>query len=467
MTQFTAVVTTGIYCRPGCGGRPLDRNTRPYSFAAAAEADGFRPCLRCRPDREPEPGWIDAPELVCRAMRGIVDGALDDATEDQLAERLGVSGRHLRRLFDQHVGATPAEVARSRRAHFARRLLDDTDLPIAKVGEAAGFNSVRQMNRVVKEVFNFTPKELRDRRRKPDRCVADGGLELRVPYRPPLAWDALLEFLAPRAIPGVEAVDLDALVYRRTVELGGEPGVIEVWDEPDRDALRLRVHLNDFDDLVHLVSRVRRLFDLDADPVAIDTALARDQVLRPLVRTRRGLRVPGATDPFEVGVRAVLGQQVSVAAATRLAGRVVEAFGRPVPGIGALGLTHLFPTARKLARADLTTAGVTRARAHAISGFAAAVSSGRLVLDSSATLDETVAALTALPGFGDWTAQYIAMRAAGQRDAFPATDLGIRRMLGSGAADRAESWRPWRAYGALHIWSAEAAFSLVRPNIPA
>src|SRR5262245_3716466 len=266
MGAFTAVRTTGIYCRPGCSGQPLVRNTQPYAYAAAAEAAGFRPCLRCRPDRQPEPGWIDAPELVCRAMRHIVDGALDGATEDDLAARLGVSARHLRRLFDTHVGATPSEVARSRRAHFARRLLDDTDLTIAEVGYAAGFASVRQMNRVMKDVFHFTPQELRARRRKPDRCVADGGLELRVPYRPPLAWDAMLEFLAPRAIPVVEAVDLGDGIYRRTIELGGEPGVIEVWNEPERDALRLRAHLSDFARLVHLVAGVRRLFDLDADP---------------------------------------------------------------------------------------------------------------------------------------------------------------------------------------------------------
>jgi len=188
MDAFTGVVTTGIYCRPGCSGMPLARNTRPYASAAAAEAAGFRPCLRCRPDREPVPGWVNAPELVCRALRAIADGALDGANEDVLAARLGVSARHLRRMFDAHVGATPAEVARSRRAHFARRLLDDTDLPLVEVSAAAGFNSVRQFNRVMKDVFRFTPMELRARRRAPDRLVTDGGLELRVPYRPPLAW---------------------------------------------------------------------------------------------------------------------------------------------------------------------------------------------------------------------------------------------------------------------------------------
>jgi AraC family transcriptional regulator, regulatory protein of adaptative response / DNA-3-methyladenine glycosylase II len=454
---FTGVVTTGIYCRPGCSGAPLPRNTRPYTSAAAAEAAGFRPCLRCRPDREPAPGWVEAPELVCRALRAIADGALDDATEDALAARLGVSARHLRRLFDVHVGATPAEVARSRRAHFARRLLDDTDLAHAHVSTAAGFNSVRQFNRVMKDVFRFTPQELRARRRVPDRLVADGGLELRVPYRPPLAWAAMLSFLAPRAIPGAETIDLERGIYRRTIELGGAPGVIEVWDEPERSALRLRVHLPAFDGLVHLLASIRRLFDLDADPTVIDTALARDRTLRPLVRARRGVRVPGAIDPFEVSVRAVLGQQVSVGAATTLAGRLVERHGRPVPGVGSLGLTHLFPDAATLARADLTDVGLTRARARAVNAFAASVATGELELHRARDLDHTLAALQVLPGFGPWTAHYVAMRACGERDAFPASDLGLRRALGGDPTARAEAWRPWRAYGAIQIWLGPVA----------
>jgi AraC family transcriptional regulator of adaptative response / DNA-3-methyladenine glycosylase II len=462
MEPFTAVVTTGIYCRAkGCPGAPLRRNMRAYAFAAAAEADGFRPCLRCRPDRVPDTGWIDSPELVCRAMRAISAGALDDATEDELAEQLGVSARHLRRLFVEHIGATPSAVARSKRAHFARRLLDDTDLSMTAISTASGFNSVRQMNRVMKEVFRFTPQELRARRRVPDRLVTDGGLELRVPYCPPLAWNALLAFLAPRAIPGVEAVDLDAGVYRRTVRLQDAPGVIEVWDDPDDAALRLRAHLPDYGGLVHLVGGVRRLFDLDADPVVIDTALARDRRLRPLVRARRGLRVPGALDPFELGVRAILGQQVSVAGATTLAGRLVDAHGRRVPGVAALGLTHLFPTPSRLARADLSAVGLPAARADAIRSFAAATAAGRLRLDGRSGVDQTVHELTELRGIGPWTAQYVAMRACGEPDVFPAADLGLRKALAapdakSAAADAA-AFAPWRSYAAMHLWSASAA----------
>ena len=330
MQALQGVVTTGIYCCKGCPATPLRRNTLPFGNAAQAEAAGFRPCLRCRPDRLPDLGWIAAPELVCRAMHSIADGALDDATEDDLAEHLGVSARHLRRLFAEHIGATPSEVARSRRAHFARRLLDDTDLSMTQIAAAAGFNTVRQMNRVMQDIFRFTPSELRAKRRQADRLVVDGGLELRVPYRPPLAWHELLTFLAPRAIPGVEAVDHTG-VYRRVSDIEGAPGVIEVWDVPREQALRLRVHLPAIDDLVHLVAGVRRLFDLDADPKVIDRHLARDDLLRPLVRARKGLRVPGALDPFELGVRAILGQQVSVGRATALSGVLVEQVGKPVP----------------------------------------------------------------------------------------------------------------------------------------
>ncbi len=453
MDVFTGVVTTGIYCRAGCPATPLRRNMRPFTNSAAAEAAGFRPCLRCRPDRVPEPGWIAAPELVCRAMHSIADGYLDGATEDDLATCLGVSARHLRRLFAQHVGATPSEVARSRRAHFARRLLDDTDLPMTRVASAAGFNSVRQMNRVMQEVFRFTPTELRSKRRDPDRLVVDGGLELRMPYRPQLAWNDLLAFLAPRAIPTVEAVDLESGVYRRTVDLDGEPGVIEVSNVAAERALRLRAHLPSLDGLVHLVGAVRRLFDLDTDPAVLERHLSRDERLRPLVRRRRGLRVPGAVDPFELGVRAILGQQVSVARATALSGALVAAAGRPVRGIAPLGLTHLFPTPRRVARAALAALGLTGARARALRSFADAMAAGALTLDRAQGLDATVTALCALPGIGPWTAQYIAMRACGERDAFPAADLALRRALAPDPVAAAERWRPWRAYAVMHIWT--------------
>jgi AraC family transcriptional regulator of adaptative response / DNA-3-methyladenine glycosylase II len=430
----------------------------PYAYAAAAEAAGFRPCLQCRPDRTPEPGWIDAPELVCRALRLIADGALDGDTEDGLALRLGVSARHLRRLFADHVGATPNEVARSRRAHFARRLLDDTDMPMTRVATAAGFQSVRHMNRVVKQVFRFTPKELRAKRRDPRRLVADGGLELRLPYRPPLAWTAMLAFLAPRAIPGVEYVDLDAAIYRRTLRVGGEPAVVEVSNDEDarNTALELRVHLNDCKELVHVVALLRRLFDLDLDPDVVDAHLARDPALRPLVRAQRGLRVPGAVDPLEIGTRAILGQQVTVGHATRCAGRLVERYGTPVAGLEPLGLGALFPTRAELASAPLDDIGVTGARAAAIRNYAATA----VPLDGSLGLEPLVRRLERIPGVGPWTAHYVAMRGAGERDAYPATDLGLRHAFGGdpGATlAAAEGARPWRAYVAMHVWSSDGS----------
>jgi len=324
MTSFSAVTTTGIYCRPGCSARPRADHVREYESAAAAEAAGFRACLRCRPYRVAQSLGQIGPELVCRAVQLILDGALDDGTEAELAGRIGVSARHLRRLFVDHVGATPDQVARSRRAHFARRLLDDTDLTITEVAYAAGFGSVRQMNRVCLELFRATPGDLRSRRRSTDRLVADGGLALRLAFQPPLDWDHLLDYFAARAIPGVEHVSDGT--YRRTIVVDGDPGVLEFRRGGD-DHLLLTAHLPHWEGLIHVVQRARRVFDLDADVERIDADLERDGTLGPIVRRRPGVRVPGAWDPFEIGVRAILGQQISVAGATRLAGRLVDAFG--------------------------------------------------------------------------------------------------------------------------------------------
>lgn len=456
---FSAVITTGIYCREGCPATPRAEHVVPFAFAAAAEAAGFRACLRCRPYRASEPpAWVGPSELVCRAVRLILDGALDEGNGDDLAARLGVSGRHLRRLFVEHVGATPDSVARSRRAHFSRRLLDETDFPIADVAFASGFGSVRQMNRVMHEVFRASPTQLRSKRRKADRLVADGGLDLRLAFRGPLDWDAMLGFLGARAIPGVEGVS-DG-VYRRTLRIEGFAGVLEVRHPSGEQHLRLRAHLPRWEGLIHVVERVRRLFDLDADVVAIAAALRRDPTLEPLVRRRAGLRVPGAWDPFELTARAVLGQQVSVRAATTLAGRLVERFGHAVPGLDPIGLTHLFPEPTALVDADLHTIGLTARRAATLRDVARRVLDGSLVLDASRGLDRTVADVCEVPGIGPWTAHYVAMRACGEPDAFPASDLGLRSALGNGRPltareleARAEPWRPWRAYAAALLWT--------------
>lgn len=455
---WSAVQTTGIYCVPDrCSGRPHPHNVTPFELAAAAEAAGYRACHRCRPYRRSEPTtWLDGPELVCRAVRLILDGALDRATEEALAATLGVSARHLRRLFAEHVGATPDQVARSRRAHFARRLLDDTDLSITDVTFAAGFGSVRQFNRAMHDVFRASPTDLRSRRRRADRLVADGGLALRLPYQAPLDWALLTGFLRVRAVAGVEVVD--GATYRRTVVIDGQPGVLEVQPGDD-EHLVLTAHLPYWDGLIHVVQRVRRLFDLDVDPGAVGTRLQADPLLHDRVRRRPGVRLPGAWDPFECGVRAIVGQQVSVAGATTLTARIVERFGVAVSGLDALGLRRVFPSAEALADADLAGLGMPGSRAATVRAFAAEVASGGLRLDGTLGLDELVAALTRVRGIGPWTAHYLALR-LGERDAFPAGDLGLRRTLGNGVlaparevTERAEQWRPWRAYAAVHLWN--------------
>jgi AraC family transcriptional regulator of adaptative response / DNA-3-methyladenine glycosylase II len=444
--SLSAVTTTGIYCHPGCSASPSPANVLAYTSAAAAEADGFRACLRCRPYRthHADP-WVQGPELVCRAIRLILDGALDDGSEADLARRLGVSARHLRRLFLEHVGATPDQVARSRRAHFARRLLDDTDLSVNDIAFAAGFGSVRQMTRVMRTTFRASPTELRTKRRRTDRLVADGGLDTRLTFRPPLDWDAVLAFLAPRAIPGVESVD--AGVYRRTIETDGLTGALEVGR--DGDQLIARFHLPRWDGLIHLVARTRRLFDLDHDPAEPARALDGDARLVPWPV---GLRVPGSWDPFEAGVRAIVGQQVSVAAATTTMGRIAEQHGAPVPGLESLGLARRFPEPAALADSELA---MPRRRAAAVRAFAIAVAKDELVLDGSVPLDRFEEQLCELPGIGPWTAQYLALR-VGYADSFPASDLGVLRALGgitpAESTALAEAWRPWRAYAAVRLW---------------
>ena len=447
MGTFSAVVTTGIYCRPGCPARPNPGNVRTFTAAAAAEAAGFRACHRCRPYRIEPSVSATGPDLVCRAVRLIVDGALDGTTEEELCGRLGVSTRHLRRLFAEHVGVTPDQLARSRRAHFARRLLDDTDLPVTDVAFAAGFGSVRQLNRACHDVFRASPSELRARRRSTDRLAADGGLALRLPFEGPLDWDAMLAYFSRRAIPGVECVD--GGVYRRTVVIDGDPGVLELARHARGDVV-LVAHLPHWEGLIHVVQRARQILNLDADMDGAAAVLNGDPLVGPLLRACPGLRPAGAWDPFETGVRAIIGQQVSVAGATTLIGRIVERHGVPVPGLAALELSRVFPPAEVLAKADLDGLGLTGTRIAAIQSFAHAVDVGDVVLDGVGGLDALVTSLCAVAGVGPWTAQYLALR-MGFADAFPATDLGLRRACPDVAA-RSEAWRPFRAHAAAHLW---------------
>lgn len=454
MTTFSAVVTTGIYCRPGCGAKPLAENVKTFELAAEAEAAGFRACLRCRPYRVAGPVGAEAPELVCRAVQLIIAGVLDTGTEAALGERLAVSPRHLRRLFRDHLGVTPDGLARSRRAHFARRLLDDSDLTVADIAFASGFGSLRQFNRDMKLVFRASPVELRNRRRKADRLAADGGLMMRLPFAPPLHWEALSAFLAERAVPGVESV-LDG-GYRRTISLDGEAGVIEVR-RGGEDHLLLTAHMPFWEGLIHVVDRVGRMVGVDADTSPAEAALAGDPVLGPLLRARPGLRVPGAWGAFEVAVEALLSQTSARARVRRQLGGLVAVAGQAVPGLEH-GLTHLFPSAETLASSDLASAGLSQAAARTLRGFAAAVAADESLLDPGASLADFTAALTALPGIEQSAAQQIALR-LGHADAFPAADRTLCTTLLTGdiledAGQLATAWHPWRAFAASHLIAA-------------
>jgi AraC family transcriptional regulator of adaptative response / DNA-3-methyladenine glycosylase II len=449
------VRTTGIYCRPGCPARmPKRANVTFFGCAAAAEQAGFRACMRCRPDRAPgAPTPFGTPATVTRALRLIAEGGLDREPLEEFAERLGVGGRHLRRLFDEHVGASPAAVAQTHRAHFARQLVESTDMPMTHVALAAGFASVRRFNGAVRTTFGLSPTELRRRAGAAPVGDARGGVvALRLPMRPPFEWDALLAFLAARAIPGVEHVQCGGPAggaYARTL---GPHTTLAVRRGGERHlGLEVRAGAARAVDLFGVVARVRRLFDLDCDPVAIAGHLQRDPVLGASVRRRPGLRVPGAWDALEIAVRAVLGQQVTVAGATTLAGRLVERFGQRVasddPRLG-----RLFPDAPALAEADLGAVGLPRARAETIRALA------RLAVSEPEALDDPTR-LLAVRGVGPWTAAYVAMRAGRDPDALPAGDLGLRRTLGGASAReverRAGAWRPWRAYAVMHLWCGE------------
>lgn len=451
---YTAVKTTGIYCRPVCPApAPKPRNVEYFSTAAAAAAAGYRPCLRCRPERAPgAPAHRVGSELVAGALRLIEHGLLDDAPVAELAARVGVGERHLRRLFADELGAGPLDVAATRRLLFAKQLLSETALPITQIAGAAGYASLRRFNAAFLAAYGKAPRDFR----RAD-AEARGELVLRLPYRAPYDFDAMLAFFARRAIPGVEAVD--ATSYRRSIAVDGEPGWFEVTQRIGDDALSLRVSIARPSLLGPLVARVRRQFDVDAEPGAIAAVLSRSALLAPLVATYPGQRLPGAWDGFELAVRGILGQQISVAAARTFASRIVAAHGTPLGERGTAGVDALFPTPAQLADAPLEAIGLPRARAATIRGLAAACLDGRVGFEPEQTLATFVERFCALPGIGAWTAHYIAMRALSQPDAFPAGDLILRRVAGGDAAlsERAletssQDWRPWRAYAVMLLW---------------
>ncbi len=454
---FVGVTSTGVYCRPICPARlPARPRCRWFERAAQAEAAGFRACLRCRPELAPGRGSVDAIGALARAALGRIEaGYLDDHTVDQLADRLGVTDRHLRRAVTAELGASPVELAQTRRLALAKQLLHDSTLSITEVAFAAGFTSLRRFHAAFAARFGRPPAALR--RAGADATAPAGELRLRLDHRPPLAWPELLRFLAARAIPGVEQVEGD--VYRRTVALGDHRGWIEVRALAPRPAVELRVTSGLWPRLAAIVARTRSLFDLDAHPDTIARALAASPRLAASLAARPGLRAPGAFDGFELAIRAVLGQQVSVAAASPLAGRLVACLGTPIAD-GPAGVDRCFPSAATIASASVETLaaiGLPRARAAALHAIARAVDGG-LELEPGLDPTATTAALLALPGIGPWTASYLAMRALRWPDAFPAGDLVLQRALGvttAAAAERAVApLRPWRAYAAVHLWAS-------------
>lgn len=456
---FIAVTSTRIYCRPICPARsPKDENIRYYPTAAAAQAAGFRPCLRCRPEASPgTPAWLGTSGVVSRALRLITEGALDRDGVEVLADRLGVTARHLRRLFVQHLGATPIDVALTRRIHFAKKLLDETRLPVAQVAFAAGFGSLRRFNGEIRRTYSRTPTELRRLAR--GRVEVGERYQFRIAYRPPYDWDAVIAFLATRATPGVERVEAGR--YERTIAIGDHAGTIGVSRAPSGEALQLDVQFPDTRALLTIVERVRRMFDIGADPAVIAEQLSGDPLLKRALSMHPGIRTPGAWDPFELSVRAILGQQISVAAATTIAGRVAQRWGAPLES-GEWGvengesrrLNRLFPTPAQLVDAPLEEVGIIRTRAESLRALARAVTEGAVRFDGVATVD----ALQTIPGIGEWTAQYVAMRALSEPDAFPSGDLVLRRMAGDCSAReldrRSEAWRPWRAYAVMLLWQS-------------
>src|SRR5579863_1185768 len=455
---FIAVLTTGIYCRPICPSPQSKKShVRYYATSAAAAAAGYRPCRRCRPEVAPgSPAWLGSPAVVRRALRLIDAGALDGASVEELAQRLGVGARHLDRLFARYVGVSPIAVAQTRRLHFAKQLLDETDLPITRIAMTSGFGSLRRFNEAFRAAFRSTPRATRRRR----QGQTSGGMQevsLALSYRPPYEWSSLAEHLSRRAITGVERVDTNG--YARTIRLG--PGYARVLVAPvdDQHALRLHVSGAQPKDLFEIATTARRVFDLSADPGPIVQMLSDDPLLAPLVARHPGLRLPGIWGTFECGVRALLGQGISIDAARILGERIVERAGDRIddaPG----ALTHLFPSPERLARADLEGIGIPDVKIAGLRALACAVLDGSLQL--TAPTEELVRSLGELPGASDWVGQYVAMHALAEPDAFPANDRVVRRVMApartlvpiAAMERRAECWRPFRSYAALHLWQA-------------
>jgi AraC family transcriptional regulator of adaptative response / DNA-3-methyladenine glycosylase II len=452
---FVGVTSTGIYCRPICTVKPPKReNCRFFSTAARAEANGFRPCLRCRPELAPGNSILESSGRLARAAAALIEnGFLEETRLPTLAADLGVTDRHLRRIFHAEFGVTPLEYAQTQRLLAAKRLLTDTSLPVTEVAFASGFASVRRFNVLFKERYRLRPTDIRKRHTASDPPEV---LQFTLAYRPPYDWSSVLSFLSARAVAGVEHV-VEHRYIRSVAVIGKQAshrGWVEVSHVPARSVLSVQMSASLCRAIPVVLARLKRLFDLDCDPVQIET------VLGATIRVTPGLRVPGAFDPFEMAIRGILGQQVSVKSATTIAGRIAARFGEAID-TPYDAVSHAFPTSAALAEvspAALKKLGLTSARAATIIALARAVETQKIRLDASAAVEQVIVALQELPGIGEWTAQYIAMRALSWPDAFPHTDLGVKKALGESNAKKvlilAEQWKPWRAYATINLWQS-------------
>ncbi len=450
---YVGITSTHIYCRPICTARPANRkNMRFYSNAAAAEGAGFRPCLRCRPERAPGLAPVDAVgRLVGAAMAGIEEHALSSARVGDLAASLGVSDRHLRRITEAELGVSPIELAQTQRLLLAKRLLRETSLDLTDIAFASGFGSVRRFNALFKSRYALSPRAIRG------KAIDTDTLSVQLEFRPPLAWESLLAYLRLRAIPGVEMAD--DTHYRRTVAIGAAKGWIAVSMHPSGTALNLEISPTLTPAIGAIIGRVKQLFDLGAAPDSVSTVLRQDDILAATVRRLPGLRVAGAFDGFELAVRTVLGQQVSVKGASTISGRWAQAFGAPI-ATPYPELNRLAPGAERMAGVaadEVGALGMVGARARCLVGLAQAVSQRKIVLAYASNVEEQIDSLMSLPGIGHWTANYIAMRALHWPDAFPTGDLVLMRAARSNQKQlqqRSEAWRPWRAYAAHYLWQS-------------
>ena len=469
---FTAVTSTGIFCRTVCPAvTPREDNCIFYPSAAAAMDAGYRPCLRCRPETAPNsPAWNGVSTTVSRALKLIHEGALDEGSVDQLAGRLGVGERHLRRLFLDHLGAPPKSVAQTRRLLFAKKLVTETRLPLTEIALASGFQSIRRFNDAFRKSYKRPPRELRREVKSNNQQTHQAEVKLQLSYRPPYDWPQMLDFFRARAISGLEFVDNTS--YARAIYLWGQTGLFRITHASKGHKLDVAFHFPDLTQLQPAIARIRRQFDLDADCSHIREKLSRDADLAGLIEQFPGLHVPGNWDLFELSVRAVLGQQISVAAAATFAKRIVARFGIPLAASPLEEITHAFPTPAILAKADLTSVGLTNRRAETLNNLARIFESGDLNLEKAESLEAVEERLCALKGIGPWTAHYIALRALKEPDAFPESDLGLLRALEKSGIrptpdqlrNRAEAWRPWRAYAAQLLWTADPGAPKKQPK---